>query len=284
MGTAREVFNLLVAELQNLYGKEEATSVVRILFREKLGISRFDFAIKKEPGLKETDIKILNDAKARLLQGEPIQYIIGKVHFSDCVLRVNKNVLIPRPETEELVQNIINDNKDTEELYILDIGTGSGCIAIALAKHLPNSHVTAIDNSQKALELAQVNAISNKVNIDFQNIDILNQVAPKKLGSFNIIVSNPPYIKESEKALMHVNVLDHEPHSALFVPDNEPLIFYEKIAALASKKLIKGGMLYFEINEAMGMEINKVLKRSGFTEISISKDLQGKDRFIRASL
>jgi len=280
METIGEVFDALVNELHKLYAPEEAASIVRLLFREKLNISRLELATNKGQKINANDKTTLNEATIRLLKGEPVQYIIGSVHFYDCILEVNKNVLIPRPETEELVQLIVSENKDKGELYILDIGTGSGCIAIALARHLPESEVTAIDISQGALELAQTNAKTNHTEIDFINIDILDEEEWKRLGEYNIIVSNPPYVLESEKGNMHNNVLSHEPHPALFVPDNDPLLFYKKIAAVAQKKLAKGGRLYFEINEAMGLEVKKMLEGKGFAEINIRKDLSGKDRFV----
>ena len=208
MATVGEVFIGLTEELKNLYGVDEAGSIIRLLFREKLGISRLDLAIKKEKPINAEDLKNLKEATERLLKGEPIQYITGKVDFANCIFKVNKDALIPRPETEELVQAIIKENKNKGELYVLDIGTGSGCIAISLAKNLPESAVTGIDISQRALELAQINAISNKATVDFQNLDILDEDSWKKMGEFDIIVSNPPYIRESEKEKMHINVLD----------------------------------------------------------------------------
>jgi release factor glutamine methyltransferase len=208
---------------------------------------------------------------------------MGYTHFYGNRLRINKNVLIPRPETEELVQWIIKENKQPD-LEILDVGTGSGCIAIALASKLENAQIMGIDISQPALELAQINSIANNAYIDLMNLDILNEDNWKKLAYFDIIVSNPPYVTEKEKSGMHINVLNYEPNLALFVPDENPLLFYEKISEMALKHLRTGGKLYFEINAEYGKQVKKLLQNKGFKEVALKKDINDRDRFVRAVL
>src|ERR1017187_3137651 len=272
MKSAQLLFRELVTALEGIYDKQEAESIARIVFREKLGLSRIDMALQKEKMLNEDSQNIISNISEKLLKGEPVQQVLGGADFFGLKLRVNSHVLIPRYETEELVQLVIDENKK-DGLHILDIGTGSGCIAIALAVHLKNADVTGVDISQKALELAHVNAIANNVTIDLVNLDILNKLNWKKLGIFDIIVSNPPYVHESEKSQMHINVLNYEPHQALFVPDNNPLLYYEMISELAASHLTKNGKLYFEINEAYGNNIKQMLEDKGFIDIIVNKDL-----------
>ena len=283
MTTASTLASEMVSSLLALYDKKEAESIMRLVFGEKLGISRMELATNREQLIDKDNIKSINLLVSQLLEGIPVQHLIGFVDFYDLRLRVNKHVLIPRPETEELVKLIIEENK-VEGLHILDIGTGSGCIAIALAVHSKNAELTGVDISQKALELAHVNAIANDVTIDLVNLDILNILNWKKLGVFDIIVSNPPYVLESEKSQMHINVLNYEPHQALFVPDNNPLLYYEMISELAASHLTKNGKLYFEINEAYGNNIKQMLEDKGFIDIIVNKDLNNKDRFVRSGI
>lgn len=230
-----------------------------------------------EPEVEEA----INEVIDRLKQNEPIQYVLGETEFYGLSFFVNPSVLIPRPETEELVDLIINDTPTEEKYTVLDIGTGSGCIAISLAKKLKNTQVTAFDISQEALEVAEDNATENEVKVIFQEVDILTTDALDT--SYDIIVSNPPYITESEKDFMELNVLDFEPASALFIPDNEPLLFYSKIAQLAAESLSKKGILYLEINEQFGKETAQVVTEAGFQEVTVLKDINGKDRMIKAS-
>ncbi len=284
MTTVGKLFNELVGELEELYSQEEAINIMRIVFQEKLGLSRADMALQNEQTVDDKSRKLIFQIAEKLIEGQPVQQLLGSVHFLKTKLRINKNVLIPRPETEELVDIIIKENRDEEELSVLDIGTGSGCIAIALANNLPESQVKALDISQPALELARINAIANNAAVDFLNLDILIEDNWKKLKIFDIIVSNPPYVLETEKENMHVNVLNHEPHVALFVPENDPLLFYEKISDMALKHLSKTGKLYFEINAAFGQETKRMLLKKGFAEVTLRKDMNGRDRFITACL
>jgi release factor glutamine methyltransferase len=281
MATTAQLFENSVLELSELYDTEEAKSIMRLVFQEKLGINRIDLALNNHKEVDTKNLKGIYQIIEKLAKGAPVQQILGTTNFYNIRLRVNKSVLIPRPETEELVQWILKDNT-AEELEVLDVGTGSGCIAIALALGLPLSHVTGVDISQQALELAQINSISNNAYIDLMNLDILQEDNWKKLKYFDIIVSNPPYVLESEKEEMHINVLDHEPHVALFVPDEDPLLFYEKIAEMALKHFVKGGKLYFEINAAYGKQVKKMLTAKGYKDVMIKKDINDRNRFVKA--
>lgn len=245
---------------------------------EKLGISRTDLVVEPLRQISKDDEEKITGIAKKLMIGIPVQYVLGYTDFYGLRFKVNKNVLIPRPETEELVKLIIKESKDKSGLRVLDIGTGSGCIAIALAKGLINPQVQAIDISTKALEVAKENSILNEASVKFINADILKESGWGKLFKFDIIASNPPYVTERERDGMHVNVLNNEPHSALFVPEDEPLLFYNKISDMALKHLSPGSKLYFEINEAYGIEIAGMLESKGFTDILILKDLNGKDR------
>ena len=275
------LFKNFVSRLSSLYDKSEATSIARIVFKEKLNISRTDLAIDQSLEIDKKDQGKLSRISKKLLQGVPIQQILGYADFYGLKFKVNKNVLIPRPETEELVQWIITENKKTTGLRVLDIGTGTGCIAIALAKEMKNANVSGIDISNNALRVARINAKMNDVKIHFKELDILGKENWNGLGKFDIIVSNPPYVTEREKEMMHINVLNHDPHLSLFVPDNDPLRFYNKIGDMALLHLSLGGQLYFEINEVYGREIKSMLEAKGFRNVLIHKDLHGKDRFAR---
>ncbi|EGK00301.1 protein-(glutamine-N5) methyltransferase, release factor-specific [Dysgonomonas gadei ATCC BAA-286] len=217
----------------------------------------------------------------RLKQYEPIQYIIGETEFFGLPFSVNENVLIPRPETEELVELILKENKKSE-LSLLDIGTGSGAIAVALAKNMARTSVSAWDISYKALDVAALNSKANSTDISFGRVDVLGDYPTDK--KYDIIVSNPPYVLESEKEQMERNVLEYEPHTALFVTDNNALLFYKRIADIALNLLTPAGRLYFEINQAKGAETVKMLEEKGFTEVALFQDLSKKDRMIRAEL
>jgi len=275
---ASTLFKNLVDDLSSLYSKEEATSIARMVFKEKLGIRRTDIAIEPELQITQNDVEKIKRISRKLMQGFPVQQVLGFADFYGIRLKVNKFTLIPRPETEELIQWIIEESSNKKGLKILDVGTGSGCIAIALAKGLHNSQVQAVDISTGALKIAGFNAKINDVSIDFKRTDILQKSNRDNLGKFDIIVSNPPYVTEKEMALMHTNVLDHEPHSALFVPDGDPLLFYNVISEFGLKHLNTGGKIYFEINEAYGSEIKELLEYKGFNNVCIRKDLNGKDR------
>lgn len=278
-------FRILFFEtLKNLYDLEEIQGFYALLLREKMGINRADAVLQSGRILEastETDCKeILN----RLVNQEPVQYILNQTYFCGLPFVLNSNVLIPRPETEELVYWVVSkfSSKSKDSLKILDIGTGSGCIAVSLAKLLPKANVSALDISKDALQTARENAIRNHVRIDFIAADIL------KTGSldtvFDVIVSNPPYVCNAEKSKMRKNVMNFEPHEALFVPDANPLIFYEKITDLAIKSLNQNGQLFFEINEAYGNEVFDLLTEKGFSEVELKADLYGKNRMVKARI
>ena len=302
-------------QLESLYPKTEVTSFFYRLCDFKFNLKRVDIALNLDKNIDSNDVMFFNDATNQLKKFKPVQYITGSTEFYGLTLKVDKNVLIPRPETEELVAWILNDAKKASQslkpkaksaLKILDIGTGSGCIAIALAKKLPQAEVWALEVSKEALKIAYYNAAINKVNINFIEADILHPNIIKNLPftqtqktpsnkneipsvasplfndvKFDIIVSNPPYVKQEEKPLMKPNVLDYEPHLALFVENNNPLLFYDKIADFATKNLSKNGKLFFEINQSLGKEIEGLLKSKYFKNIEIKKDLFDVDRMVR---
>jgi release factor glutamine methyltransferase len=279
----KEIKKVFHTELDAIYGKEEVSSLVYLLIEHYLGLERFILAVQPELIITKEEESPLFAALSKLKLQVPIQYIIGKTNFMDLDFVVNKNVLIPRPETEELVRWILDDFSTAQsDLKILDIGTGSGCIAISLAKNLPNAKVYALDVSQEALAVAKETAELNGVEIYFVNADILevNDLDDK----FDIIVSNPPYVRMLEKQEMKNNVLDNEPELALFVTDDNPLIFYKKIAELAAKNLIDKGVLYFEINQYLGKETQSLLEATNFSEIELRKDFFGNDRMLKGKI
>jgi len=267
--------------LKDEYPVQEVNSFFNLLTECYLGMSRLDFALRPEKELSSIEIEKFESAIHRLSLHEPIQYIIGETEFFGLKFKVDEHVLIPRPETEELVQWLLDDIrelKNPSNLKILDIGTGSGCIAISLAKNLPNAEIFALDISEKALKTAKENAGLNKVKVNFIQADILNLEA--LAGKFDIIVSNPPYVREMEKTEMHRNVLENEPDLALYVKDTDPLIFYKKITKLAEESLIKEGNLYFEINQYLANETEEILKNFGF-KTGLKKDIFGNYRMLR---
>lgn len=266
-------------QLLDKYSKSELKIVTSLILKDVANLSFFDIVNCKFKNLSNTEKQKIIDIIERLLNNEPIQYVLGKTEFYGLDLKVNSSVLIPRPETEELVEWILLEISQINP-HLLDIGTGSGCIAIALAKHLHYGTVDAWDISDDALAVANENATINDVSIKFTKVDVLKPVDINK--KFDIIVSNPPYITVSEKNMMERNVLDFEPHEALFVPDDESLIFYHKIADIAKKMLNKNGRLYFEINQANGTEIAELLQRKGFINVELKNDISGNSRMIRA--
>lgn len=275
----RSIFQI---KLNSLYSANEINSIFNLIANHFFGFKPIDITINLNTIIAPEIFEQINSILDRLLLNEPIQYIIGKTSFYDHDFFVTKDVLIPRQETEELVNWIINDNKSTEKINILDIGTGSGCIPITLKCELPESSVYAIDISTEAIDIAKRNANLNNVEITFINKDILAEQNSVEATKFHIIVSNPPYITQTEKLLMEKNVLDHEPHIALFVDDNAPLIFYSAIANYSKLNLVKGGFLYFEINEAFGPETADMLIEKGFCDIELRKDINNKNRMIKA--
>lgn len=257
----------------------EASFLARLILREAGGISDVDMTGCKFSDLSDAVVQKIEKIVSRLLNHEPYQYILGKTEFYGLPFHVTPDVLIPRPETEELVEWVLSENS-LPRLRILDVGTGSGCIAVTLAKKNSTAEVQAWDVSEKALEVARHNAALNAVDVQFVRKNVLLSLDEAVI--FDVIVSNPPYVLESEKGTMEQNVLAHEPHLALFVPNDDPLLFYERIADLAAAKLSPGGKLYFEINRSKGAEIAKMLSQIGFENIELRKDISGNERMVRA--
>lgn len=278
----QKTINFIRESLQKQYPPEEINSFIRWILEDACHLSLQEQILYKDTQLSPAKKEHIQTIVLRLKKMEPLQYILGKCEFLGLSFHVNSSVLIPRPETEELVDHIIQF-ETIPYPRILDIGTGSGCIAITLAKHL-NTEVHAIDISEKALTTAKKNAEQNKVTVNFQKTNILSDNILKEYRdqSFDIIVSNPPYIKDSEKADMLENVLNFEPHQALFVPDNDPLLFYRRIADVGLKLLKEEGRLYFEINASCGTSMLDMLKEKGYKNTELIRDLNGKDRFIKA--
>ena len=270
-------------QLTRVYDVGEAKAVARMVYEVRYGLSWSDLCIGKDTQLSADDQAELEEITERLEHHEPVQYVLGQADFCGHSLFVNEHVLIPRPETEELCQWIITSvNCQQSPLNILDIGTGSGNISITLAAGFPNAHVSAWDISSEALEVARENARRNHVHVTFEQIDILHPPCSMVNDQWSIIVSNPPYIADKERYTMEPNVLDYEPHTALFVPDDDPLRFYRAIAAFGQQALHPGGWLYFEINPLYVNELCELLSMMSCHDIETKYDQFGKPRFIRA--
>ncbi|HNW98985.1 MAG TPA: peptide chain release factor N(5)-glutamine methyltransferase [Bacteroidales bacterium] len=277
----KEAINRIDASLKNIYDEREARSIAYLVVEHLLNIPKEKILSIMEEGISIDNETMILEAMDELVKFKPVQYVTGHTSFYNCRINVNENVLIPRSETEELVDLIINGNNIIDKpIKILDIGTGSGCIAIALKKNISSSEVYATDISKAALCIAKENALNNKVEINFYHSDILDKSTWGDAREYDVIVSNPPYVRESEKKLMSKNVLDYEPSLALFVPDDSALIYYKSIADFSLIKLKPEGKLYFEINEALPDETSKMLQSKGFEEIVIRNDINGKPRFI----
>ena len=267
-------------QLQDVYDREEIHSFFYILCDFFLQYSRFEVSMALDTVVSAKNITAFEMALLRLKKQQPIQYIVGHTEFYGLTFKVNKHTLIPRPETEQLVDWIISNHKHQGSgLEILDIGTGSGCIAVALAKNFSKASISGLDISEKALEVAQENAIKNQVLVSFCQKDILETTALEK--KYDVVVSNPPYVRQLEKKAMSANVLDNEPGGALFVPNEDPLLFYRKIAQLALVSLQEKGWLYFEINEYLSNEMDALLNEIGFVNIEIKKDFRAVPRMIK---
>jgi len=262
-----------LSEINN-FSRREVASFAYLSIEKILGYSKSDCIIHSNQELTNDNIISFENIISDLKKNIPIQYILGEAHFYDLKFKVNSSTLIPRGETEELVQYILLH----DFISVLEIGTGSGCIAVSIAKN-SNSKITAIDNSLEALEIAKSNAILNSVKINFVLSDIFNFSDTKK---YDLIVSNPPYVLESEKKIMDKNVLDYEPHNALFVSNNDPLVYYKEIAKIATNNLNKNGLLFFEINENYSKQIIELLSNLNFVDIELKKDINGRDRIIKS--
>lgn len=310
--TIQEAYKQLLYQLYEVYDDREAANIADMVIEHVTAQRRIDRIVNKQMPVSTAQQQEIDIYTQQLLQHKPIQYVLHEAWFAGMKFYVDENVLIPRPETEELVEwiadlglpvtgyqfpvsaeNEANNNIATNKtqspvtgnrqpVTILDIGTGSGCIPIALKKRFAEWTVNAVDISAGALEVAKKNAAANNVDVTFTLINILDESAWQQQGMYDVIVSNPPYIKQSESASMHANVLAFEPHTALFVPDDDALLFYKKIADFALQHLNTHGLLFFEINEALGKEVFELLVSKGFKDIELRKDLQGKDRMVKA--
>ena len=279
--TIKEAKIYIRKELSDFYPKNEIESFIKIIFSDVYNLSSVDVFMKETEALPENKILSVTEIVSRLKTYEPLQYIIGFTEFYGLKFEVIPDVLIPRPETEELVDLILKENSGKKNLRILDIGTGSGCIAVSLAKNLPKASVFALDISSEALAIAEINALNNAVHLSFIQADILQTDKIPETPVFDVIVSNPPYVPFSEKSKMHKNVSEYEPERALFVDDNNPLIFYETICRFAKQNLSQNGTLYFEINERFGNAVAELMQSSGFKNVDIIKDINGKERMVK---
>jgi len=284
-------FTYIINTIAPIYEPREAANIAHIVVEHITGLNKLDRIVYKDRNLDPGQQTRLEKAVAMLLQHQPVQYVTGTAWFYGMELLVNRNVLIPRPETEELVEWILADVQmgkyanmqmaGAKDLQLLDIGTGSGCIPLALKQALPAASVWGIDVSDGALTIAKANGAKQQLDVHFTQVNVLDEEATAALPSFNIIVSNPPYIKQSERLGMQQQVLDYEPSLALFVPDEDALLFYRRIVQLAASKLSRGGALYFEINEALGPEVVSLMEKEGFANVQLRQDIFGKDRMVK---
>jgi len=285
MKTVKQISADFLDQLSSIYDANEVNSLYMMVLENIVNISSAKIKAFPETEISTPDGERITNILTRLATGEPIQYILGHTEFYGLTFKVNPSVLIPRPETEELVDWILSSLRNSELAVgkFLDIGTGSGCIPVSLKKNLSDAQVSAIDISTEALQTARENAELNKVDINFVQEDILNPTHYSLLTAhYSLIVSNPPYVTLEDKKLMHTNVTDFEPHTALFVPENAPLIFYKAIADFASTHLEKDGLLFFEINESYGKQVVELSNNKQFTNIELRKDMSGRDRMIKA--
>jgi len=284
--TVKNLTGTFIDTLKQIYPDREIRQILFILFDEYLGLTRREILLDPDRIIPDKVAGNFITTLEKLASGKPLQYILKKAWFGDLTLYVDERVLIPRPETEELCSLIIRDLKILKKapLNILDIGTGSGCIAISLKRAFPDLHVTAMDNSAPSLKIAGINAQNCKTGISFLLDDILKPHSLKDPEQYDLMVSNPPYVTDSDKKKMHRNVIDHEPATALFVSEEDPLFFYNAIIRYTHQKLKPGGKLYLEINERFGHETSVLLKHSGFEFVEVIPDLNGKDRFVTAAL
>ncbi len=277
--TIKELYSEFISDLKLLHETGEAVAITNIIFEHFAGISTAGLIVNGKSELHNEVLKSMQDALTALKKNVPVQYITGKAWFYNLSFNVTDAVLIPRPETEELVLEAVNFLKRHTGRKVLDIGTGSGCIPISIKKNIPDALVTSIDVSKAALEVAEKNATYNKVKVDFLQIDFLEEKNFGLLSTFDLIISNPPYIPENEKAILNKNVTDHEPHLALFVPDNDPLLFYKKILIFAYDHLEKYGKILLEVHEDYAKETAVIFAEAHY-EVEIKKDMQGKERML----
>ncbi|TWR31107.1 peptide chain release factor N(5)-glutamine methyltransferase [Mucilaginibacter pallidiroseus] len=286
MKTIKDVFLNFHQQLDGLYGQQEAEAITLLVLSQVTDLSHAKIKAFPEDDVPPEAIEKLPLILNELKTGKPVQYVLGSAEFYGLTFLVNPAVLIPRPETEELVEWVLSSQRlkveSEKPLSVLDIGTGSGCIAISLKKNLKHARVSAIDISSEALNTAKKNAVINEAEVNFIEADILQIQPGLAPDDLDIIISNPPYVTMDDKAKMHINVNDFEPHTALFVPEHDPLIFYKAIADYAVNKLVDGGLLYFEINESYGQQTVDMLNDKKFINIELRRDMSGRDRMIKA--
>lgn len=277
----RQLYTAFLQSLEQIYSKGEARAITDLVFISIAGIKKSDLIKDAALELEGQLLKKINIVLNELQSGKPVQYVLGYTHFCNYLFKVGAGVLIPRPETEELVHLLLNECKDKSALRILDVGTGSGCIAISIKKAMPDFEVHAVDRCDIALAIAKENSLTLGADIQWHHVDFLDEKNTHALPAFDIIVSNPPYIPLSEKENLEKNVRDFEPEIALFVPDRNPLLFYEAIAQFGRKHLNKEGKIWVEIHEAYGEQTKQLFTSIGY-DARLLKDVEGKNRFIRA--
>lgn len=282
--TIEEISSYLKKGLKDIFSEREVSIITQELILKRFNWNKTDFIINKQNRLSESDLLFFRSSLKRLQANEPLQYVLGSTFFYDLEIKTDKRGLIPRPETEELVDWVVNSYKENSEIKVLDLCTGSGCIALAIKSQLPKSKISGVDVSKEALSLANENASNLDLEVTFLEQDILESTLKLSKTKFDCWVSNPPYIPESDKADMADNVLKYEPGLALFVDNHLPIIFYERIAEHGLRHIKKGGSLFFEIHECFGQEVTFLLKNKGYVDVEIRKDLQGKDRMVKAIL
>lgn len=282
--TIEEISSYLKKGLKDIFSEREVSIITQELILKRFNWNKTDFIINKQNRLSESDLLFFRSSLKRLQANEPLQYVLGSTFFYDLEIKTDKRGLIPRPETEELVDWVVNSYKENSEIKVLDLCTGSGCIALAIKSQLPKSKISGVDVSKEALSLANENASNLDLEVTFLEQDILESTLKLSKTKFDCWVSNPPYIPESDKADMADNVLKYEPGLALFVDNHLPIIFYERIAEHGLRHIKKGGSLFFEIHECFGEEVTFLLKNKGYVDVEIRKDLQGKDRMVKAIL
>jgi release factor glutamine methyltransferase len=286
--TIQQAYQQLVAQLFDVYDTREASNIANLVVEHVTGQRKIDRIMYKNLPVSDAQLAVINEMAKQLSMHKPMQYVLTEAWFAGMPFYVNEHVLIPRPETEELVEWVTEDFRSNvisqkSKLTIVDIGTGSGCIPISLKKKLTGADVSAIDVSSGALEVAATNAAKHQVDIHLHRLDFLDRSTWPRLQIFDVIVSNPPYIKWADKEEMNRNVVEHEPHLALFVPDENALVFYEAIAEFGQDHLAKDGAVYVEINEALAIEVTALYKAHGYQNIEVRKDMQGKDRMAKVS-
>ncbi|MDD5694265.1 MAG: peptide chain release factor N(5)-glutamine methyltransferase [Bacteroidales bacterium] len=284
MNTVGQVIAMMKQQLEGYYESRELNNIADLILEDYLGQSRVTFHSQPELPVSRKVLSRIHIATERLKQHVPVQYILGRAHFGELEFMVNEHVLIPRQETEELVRWILSDLSAGiagQSLNILDVGTGSGCIAIALKRNFPDLTVSALDISYKALDVARLNAKTLMTDIQFLQMDILNPDQWDFSGRFDLMVSNPPYVLQADKARMKANVLDHEPALALYVEDSRPLIFYEALVTFAGRYLSPGGKIYLEINEQMGSQVCDLFRDAGYRRILLKRDIHDRNRMVR---